>query len=66
MDQEKYKVLKAKFFKIFANVPQPLREEIIAIVDDDSYTWHTANAEIEHDTENAKKILTQLHKIEVI
>ena len=66
MDEKEYQILKAKFFKIFASVPDPLREEIIAVVDKDTYNWYTANAEIEHDTKKAKLILKQLHKIGVI
>ena len=66
MDKKEYENLKAKFLKLHANVPIPLREEIIAAVDKDTYNWYTANAEIEHDTKKAKLILKQLHKIEVI
>ncbi len=66
MDKDEYENQKAEFFKVFARVPAPLRDEIIAVVDDDTYTWHTANAEIDHDTEHAKRILRQLHKMEVI
>ena len=55
---ENYEELKAKFFEVFAKVPDPLRDEIIAVIDDDTYTWRTANAEIEHgDQEKAKSIL---------
>ena len=66
MDDTKYKELERTFFKVFASVPDPLRDEIVVIVGDDSYTWRTANAEIEHDTEKAKTILEQFQKIGVI
>ncbi len=61
-----YPALKAKFLKTFANVPVPLREEIIAVIAREPFSWYTANAEIEHDTAKAKLILQQLHKIKVI
>ena len=66
MDDSKYEELRRKFFKVFASVPDPLRNEIVVIVEEDSYTWRTANAEIEHDTEKAKMILRQFQKIGVI
>ena len=58
--------LKRKFFKVFASVPDPLRDEIVVLIGDDSYTWRTANAEIEHNTEKAKMILKQFQKIGVV
>ncbi len=66
MTQLNYEILQAKFFKAFANVAVPLREEIIAVINKEPFTWYTANAEIEHNTTRAKHILDQLHKIEVI
>ena len=61
-----YETLKASFFKSFANVPAPLREEIITAIEGETFTWYTANAEIEHDTAKAKKIIEQLQKMKVI
>ncbi len=61
-----YEVLKASFFRAFANVAGPLRDEIIAFVDHEPFTWYTANAEIEQGTKKGKHILEQLHKIKVI
>jgi hypothetical protein len=66
MDENEYAGFKAKFFKVFATVPVPLRDEIIAVVDEDTYTWRTANADIEHDAKNAKSILIQLKKMGII
>lgn len=66
MNQTAYEVLKASFFKAFANVPAPLREEIITAIEGETFTWYTANAEIEHNTTKAKKILEQLQKMKVI
>jgi len=61
-----YEELKAKFFKTFANVLNPLREEIIAVIGDDTYTWHTSQKEIMMNTEIGKKILKQLKEMDVI
>ena len=61
-----YKILKAKFLKGYANILSPLRVEIVAVVDNDPFSWAACKAEIEHDTEKAKVILRQLQKIGVL
>jgi len=61
-----YDVLKSKFLKVYANVPMPLREEIIAVVDNEPFTWASARTEVMHDTEKANKIIGQIRDIGVI
>ncbi|MBI4981350.1 hypothetical protein HZC30_07405 [Candidatus Woesearchaeota archaeon] len=61
-----YALLKAKFTRVFANVPEPLREEIIAVIDNNPFSWYAAYGEIEHNTKNSEKILLQLQKIGVL
>lgn len=50
----------SKFNKIYANIPLALRGEIIAVVDNNPFTWNSAKIEIEQDTEIGKKIFTTL------
>lgn len=66
MKKEEYLKSKAKFFKIFANIPFNLRDEIIAVVDDQSISWLVAYTEIKQDSEKASEILKQLKKLEVL
>jgi len=66
MDNKKYGVLKAKFLKSRANVPLPLRDEIIAVVGNQTFSWNAAYGEIDQDTENAELILEQLTRIGLI
>ena len=61
-----YDVLKANFFKLYANIPSPLRGEIVAVIGEEPYSWAACKAEIEHDTDNAPVILAQLKKIRVL
>lgn len=63
---DEYAVLKAKFIKVLANVPEPLRDEIIAVIDNNPFSWYAAYGEIEHNTKNSEKILLQLKKIKVL
>ena len=57
---------KAKFSKIFGNISENLRENIIAVIDDKPYTWNVAYIEIKNDTELGKKILKALKELEII
>jgi hypothetical protein len=38
---------KTKFLRIYANLPQGTREEIIAVVNGEPYTWQSARIEID-------------------
>ena len=66
VNKEEYARLKSKFLEAYANVPEPLRKEIIALVNNETFSWNTARAEIVNDTENAKVIIEHLHKMKVI
>ena len=57
---------KAKFLKIFGNIPENLREDIIAVIEEKPYTWNVAYSEIRNDSELGKKILKALRELEVI
>ena len=66
MDKKEYEILKAKFLKLIANVPLPLRNEIIAVVGKNTISWSVADGEIKHDTKDATTILEHLKKIGLI
>jgi len=55
-----------KFLRIFADVPEDLRRNIIAVVDEKTYTWNTAFLEIKDKTELGKKILKILEYTQII
>ena len=54
---------KEKFLKVYSNLPVPEREQIIAVIDDKTYSWNVAYNEITNDTELGKIILK---KIEIL
>ena len=66
MEKVEYDRLKSHFLKLFANVPFPLRSEIIAVIEDETFTWSSAKEEIVRDTDNAPKILALLKDIDVV
>jgi len=55
-----------KFLKIYANVPDGLREDIIAVIDNKTYTWNVAYFEIKDDTNLGKKLLKALEGLGII
>lgn len=57
---------KEKFFKVYANLPEPERYQIIAIVDGKTYSWNTAYNEISGDTPLGNKILKKIEALEII
>ena len=60
------KMSKEKFLKVFANLPEPEREQVIAIIDNKTYSWNIAYNEISNDTELGKKILKKLEALELL
>ncbi len=56
----------AQFFKVYANLPQAVREEIIAVIDREPYTWQSAKLEVEHDTIIGKKIIDFLVEAKIL
>lgn len=57
---------KARFSKLYSNLPIPVREEIIVVIEGEPYTWNVANIEILNDTDIGDKILVQLDKLGII
>lgn len=58
--------LKARFFKAYANIPEPEREQVVAIVDEKQYSWDRANAEISDDTKLGIKILEKMKHLGIL
>ena len=57
---------KAKFLKVYANLPEPERYQVIVIIEGKTYSWNVAYNEITNDTELGKKILRKMEALEVI
>jgi hypothetical protein len=57
---------KNQFLKIYANLPQGSREEIIAVVKNEPYTWQSAKLEVEQDTPIGKEILEILVQLKIL
>ena len=56
----------SRFLNIYANLPQKLRNGIIAVIDDTPYTWNSTYIEIINNTNLGKKIYQKLIDMEII
>tara|TARA_Y100000310_G_scaffold78020_1_gene74589 strand:- start:762 stop:962 length:201 start_codon:yes stop_codon:yes gene_type:complete len=63
---EDLEILKTKFLKAFVNLPENVREDVVAIVDDKPYSWNAATIEIKNNSEIGEKILKTLKKLEIL
>ena len=59
-------VKRAKFLKIYANVPDTLREDILVMVNQQPYTWNTAFLEVRNNTLLGKKIIKALEEMRIL
>ena len=57
---------RAKFLRIYANLPLNQRNEIVVVIDDEPMTWNAARVEIENDTKKGKEILQKLIDLQII
>lgn len=56
----------SRFQEVYANIPEKIRSEIIAVIDDKPYSWNAAYMEIINDTELGHKIFAKLVEMEII
>jgi len=57
---------RAKFLRIYANLPLSQRNEIVIVIDDEPMTWNAVRVEIENNTEKGKEILQKLVGLQII
>lgn len=55
-----------KFLKAYANLPEMERSQIIAIVDNRTYSWDRAYDEISQDTKLGKKMVEKLVEVGIL
>lgn len=55
-----------RFYKIYSNLPINLREEVIAVIDNEPLTWKVAKLEIDGKTKLGEEILEKLASQNII
>lgn len=56
----------SRFYKIYANLPEKLRDGIVVVVDEKPYTWNSAYIEMQNGTKLGCTIYQKLIKMEII
>jgi len=51
---------RAAFLRIYANLPEELREDILVVADGKTYTWNSAFLAIKDNSDLGRKILKTL------
>ena len=57
---------KDNFLKVYANLPPPEREQVIAIIDNKPYSWNVAYNEISSNTKLGEKILKKIEELKIL
>jgi len=55
-----------KFNRVYANLPIPLRNEIVAVVDNEPMTFHVVKLELDNKTDIGFKALQNMIDMEII
>ncbi len=55
-----------RFFKVYANLPLNLRDEVVLVIDGESMTWRVVNIEISSETLMGKQVLNKLIELKII
>ncbi len=64
---DNYQLLRTKFLKAFANLPEKVKsEEVIAVIDEKPYTWVAATIEVKSESLTGRKVLKILQEIGVL
>ena len=66
MNADKLELLHTKFLKTFSRVPIELRNEIVAILDNETITWSVANIEVKGKSKKGYIILELMDNLGLI
>ena len=61
--EKNIELLRSKFSKTFANVPLSLRNEIVAVIDNEAISWSAVNVEVMGKTKKGDKIIVLMDKL---
>jgi len=58
--------LRARFLRAYANLPEPERYQVMAVVDEKTYSWSAAYEEITTGTKLGNKILEKMELVGIL
>jgi len=62
-EEKNIELLRSKFLKTFAKVSDSLRDEIVAVIDDQPYDWSTVNVEVRGKTKKGDQIIKLMNQL---
>ena len=54
------------FLRVYANIPEGLRGDIIVLIDGKPYTWNVAYLEVKENTALGRKVLKALGELGIL
>lgn len=57
---------KTGFLRAYANLPDAVRDDVVAVIDNEPYTWRSAKIEIEEETTLGNRILESLATLDIL
>ena len=64
--QDNLEELQAAFFRVYANVPLNIRQQIVVVIDGKPISWDVAFIEVNSMTEKSESILHTLRNLAII
>ena len=58
--------IRERFLKVYSNLLEKVRDEIIVVVEEKPFTWNSAYFEVKNNSETGKKILKALEELGII
>lgn len=58
--------LRAKFLRAYANLPEPERYQVVAIINEKPYSWNAAYTEVSNNTKFGDKILEKMRLVGIL
>ncbi|NQU83097.1 MAG: hypothetical protein HQ536_00135 [Parcubacteria group bacterium] len=57
---------KARFLKVYANLPMNIRNDIVLVLDEKPFTWNAVYLEIDNETKLGAEMFEKLVSLEII
>ena len=58
--------LRAKFLRAYANLPEPERYQVVAIINEKPHSWNAAYTEVSNNTKLGNKILEKMKLVGIL
>lgn len=65
-EKKSIEFLRSRFFKIFASIPLNLRDEIVAVIDDQPISWAATFIEVKGKTKKGNEILRLMEELKLL